>query len=279
MAIFLNEILGLSDEQIKNAKVRFVMRSSSYKTFSPIDSYVSNQEEAIKDALWQKKYKRFRPGQIAICFVPFERYKDKYLLTFVLNIGKETGINRPAYEYTFFSKLEKFFGRIVVSYHNEVQQNTKKASNVLDQITVSEILQEKYSGDDFPGISKIRCTFAQLKNNIDRHGWKEVLDSLKAVYLITDKGTGKLYVGSAYADGEKLYHRWSNYLSNGTGGNKSFEKLKAEMGKDAYMAYISDNFQFSVLQIFDEYTSDDVIINREHEWMDILDSIKHGYNN
>lgn len=37
--------------------------------------------------------------------------------------------------------------------------------------------------------------------------------------MITDKATGKLYVGSATANDGMLLSRWSSYVQNGHGGN------------------------------------------------------------
>jgi hypothetical protein len=57
-------------------------------------------------------------------------------------------------------------------------------------------------------------------------GWLAALENQKPVYLITDKKTGKLYVGSATAQYGMLLQRWSSYVENGHGGNVELKQLK-----------------------------------------------------
>ena len=69
--------------------------------------------------------------------------------------------------------------------------------------------------------------------------WKAALENQKAVYLLTDTKTGKLYVGSATSENGMLLQRWKNYVANGHGGNKELRELVDEKGFD----YIKDNFR------------------------------------
>ena len=111
---------------------------------------------------------------------------------------------------------------------------------------------------------------------LDSPEWKTALSNIKGVYCITDKATGKLYIGSASADNEGLWQRWSQYadVDNLTGGNKTFEDLK-NSGAD----YIIDNFTYSILEIFDMRTKRSDIIHREEYWKRVFQSVKHGMNN
>jgi len=75
---------------------------------------------------------------------------------------------------------------------------------------VVQILPSLFDGDDFSGYDKVRQTFQQLETIIKRHkkDWVAALENQKAVYLITDTNTGKLYVGSAYGENGMLLQRW-----------------------------------------------------------------------
>ena len=42
--------------------------------------------------------------------------------------------------------------------------------------------------------------------------------------------------------------------------------------------YIKDNFYFSILETFNQNTNDDIIINRETYWKDVLRTREFGYN-
>jgi len=54
--------------------------------------------------------------------------------------------------------------------------------------------------------------------------WHTALSSVYAIYLITDKVSGKQYVGSAYGTGG-LLGRWKNYVETHHGGNKRIVEL------------------------------------------------------
>jgi len=56
----------------------------------------------------------------------------------------------------------------------------------------------------------VYLTFTQLKNIIETYktDWINALSNQKAVYLLTDNETGKLYVGSATSKTELLLSQW-----------------------------------------------------------------------
>jgi len=81
---------------------------------------------------------------------------------------------------------------------------------------VVEIKGKKSIGD-FQSFSEVDLAFQDLKmlmrspeTNVT---WVKALSSVNGVYLIQDKLSGKLYVGSAYGD-EGIYGRWSTYAKN-----------------------------------------------------------------
>jgi len=59
-----------------------------------------------------------------------------------------------------------------------------------------------------------------------------------------------------------------------TGGNIKLEALLAERGPE----HIVNNFQYSILEIFDRKTRDDTILQREAFWKRALDSRANGLN-
>ena len=100
------------------------------------------------------------------------------------------------------------------------------------------------------------------------------LENQKAVYLITDKKSGKLYVGSATSEKGMLLSRWSNYIQDGHGGNVKLKKVVLERGFD----YVKKNFQYSILENYNSRVDDNVILERESWWKETLQSRKFGYN-
>ncbi len=133
-----------------------------------------------------------------------------------------------------------------------------------------------YDGDEFPGYDNVRLSYNQLKTIITNHkrGWINALKNQKAVYLITDKKTGKLYVGSATEKSGMLLSRWTTYIQNGHGKNELLKQILNEKGFD----YIKENFQYSILENYNARINDDIILAREKWWKLTLNSRMHGLN-
>ena len=130
----------------------------------------------------------------------------------------------------------------------------------------------------FSGYQNVRLTHRELQRIIanDEPNWKDALSSVKGVYVISDLSDGRLYVGSASSEANGLWQRWASYahLQDLTGHNKELERLKEDLGD----AHIIDNFQYSILEIFDPKTRDATILQRESFWKKALDTRLHGMN-
>jgi len=133
---------------------------------------------------------------------------------------------------------------------------------------VVEIKGKKSIGD-FQSFGQIDLDFNDLKmmtqfpdTNLT---WVKALSSVNGVYLIKDKVSGKLYVGSAYGV-QGIYGRWSAYAKNGHGGNlelRDFDPI---------------NFQFSILEIVPTTTTAEGVIDCENRWKEKLGTRKFGLN-
>ena len=98
------------------------------------------------------------------------------------------------YDAVEVKEYEQYFGRLVVEYHNPCRTMGRKYENVMDELEVVQILNEQYTGNEFPGYENVRLSYPLLKNIVDRQlpGWVDALRNQKAVYLITDTKTGEL---------------------------------------------------------------------------------------
>ena len=116
------------------------------------------------------------------------------------------------------------------------------------------------SSPQFPGYEKIILSFGRLSEIVNApnrfSSYHEALKNVKAVYLITDTSTGKLYVGSATGK-DGLFGRWSDYVKTKHGGNEGL-KVHIENNDKIY-----ENFQYSILQIFSMHTPKEVVIDAE----------------
>lgn len=224
---------------------------------------------------WRRKRRYFYVGQIAICLLKLSN--ETWLLTTIKRVTKELdvfdGINYEGEELPEFAPL---YGRVILRFHKTFIPQGRYYGEMCDQLIVQQILPTTFDGDDFPGYDRVRMTYGQLATILNRgkRDWIAALENQKAVYLITDLNTGRLYVGSATSESGMLLSRWRSYVANGHGGNKELVALINEKGFD----YVKKNFQYSILENYNAKVDDHVILERESWWKDTLQSRKFGYN-
>lgn len=271
--IKLNDLLHLTDEQASKAKVKF-NRDNGYD--NPIDIYESNPDLINKQWLyWRNKNRYFDVGQIAICLVKIR--SEYWLLTTIDTVVEELNVlNGINYKGTPLSEYQKYFGRTIIKFHKSFQTQGVNYSTIADELEVCQILPDTFDDDDFPGYDKVNLSYNQLKSILDRgkKDWIAALKSQKAVYLITDTNNGKLYVGSATSSYGMLLQRWSNYVSNGHGGNKELKRIVDSEG----IEYVQSYFRYTILENYNSKVDDAVVLERESWWKNILLTRTFGYN-
>ena len=268
----LNDLLRLTPEQLAKTKVRLNKYNGEK---NPIDDFKKDPNSLLH---WNyHNNKPYKEGQYSIGLVHMNG--DRYLLFTagkilkVLDIPKNNGVGVK------FETLEEYkdlYGRVVVSYHNTSQNLFRNADSIMDDLIVTEIIPSIYTGFDFPGYQNVSLTFEQLKTIVEGNfdSYRNALERQKAVYVQTDRATGKLYVGSATSEYGMLLARWKNYVSNGHGGNVDLKALVKEKGFD----YIKKNFTYTIIENFNEGTEDRYVLERESYWKRVLDTRVHGYN-
>ena len=102
--------------------------------------------------------------------------------------------------------------------------------------------------------------------------WKNRLSAVAGVYLITDKKTGKLYVGSASGEQGGIWGRWSQYAHTKHGGNKRIVEL-IEADPDYCL-----NFQYSILEVYPIKKDRQEVLACERLYKNKLLSIEYGLN-
>lgn len=271
--ILLNDLLGINPEMMDRVKIKFNQNNGFD---DPMDLYLREPEIINTQWLfWRAERRYFSEGQIAVCFLKLSW--DTWLLTTIKLVTKELNVNNGInYEGVELEDYRQYFGRVIVKYHKTVQTQGMYYKTVCDQLEVLQLLPSQFDGEEFPGYDNVRLSFLQLEAILERRkqSWIGALENQKAVYLITDKSNGKLYVGSAASDNGMLLQRWSNYAENGHGGNKELLELVKEKGFD----YVKQNFQYSILENFNAKVDDHVVLRRESWWKETLQSRKFGYN-
>ena len=271
--IMLNDLLHFDDAEVPNVRVKFNI-SNGYD--DPLDLYKTNPDEVnVTWFLWHDDRRYFNVGQTAICLLKLRG--DQWLLTTIKKITRLLDVtDGVGYDADEVKEYEQYFGRLVVEYHNPCRTMGRKYENVMDELEVVQILNEQYTGNEFPGYENVRLSYPLLKNIVDRQlpGWVDALRNQKAVYLITDTKTGKLYVGSATSQTGMLLQRWSSYAADGHGGNVELRELVKQQGLD----YVKENFQYSILENYNARMDDGYILKRESWWKETLCTRTHGYN-
>lgn len=271
--IMLNDLLRFDAAEVPNVRVKF----NIYNGYDdPLDLYKTNPDEVnVTWFLWHDDRRYFNVGQTAICLLKLRG--DQWLLTTIKKITRLLDVtDGVGYDADEVKEYEQYFGRLVVEYHNPCRTMGRKYENVMDELEVVQILNEQYTGNEFPGYENVRLSYPLLKNIVDRQlpGWVDALRNQKAVYLITDTKTGKMYVGSATSQTGMLLQRWSSYAADGHGGNVELRELVKQQGLD----YVKENFQYSILENYNARMDDEYILKRESWWKETLCTRTHGYN-
>ena len=132
--------------------------------------------------------------------------------------------------------------------------------------------------ESFPGYCNILINHRTLQRIIrnDDPEWKNPLSNIKGVFCITDLALGTHFIGSASGKSESIWRIWKRYayVNDLTRGNEIFKELKNK-GAD----HIVDNFQYSVIEVFNMNIDRKTILHREEYWKDVFQSVKYGMNN
>lgn len=193
-------------------------------------------------------------------------------------LGYEQGIveGRQRYLYRLQRREapDELDGRLVVTFKRPGRQSYLLCERWSEALMIAEIRPEKLRVAEFRGYSWAMLTKQHLDIVVRQQAdsWRSALAAVAGVYVIADRQTGKLYVGSATA-GEGIWNRWCAYSATGHGGNRELRDLLRREG-DSY----AENFQFGVLEIADSHASAQDVLTRESYWKTLLLSRAHGYN-
>lgn len=176
---------------------------------------------------------------------------------------------RNIYQYDLEANdfLSDYKGRLVIDWGNATVAWHQKGTNDKKIIAVNS--------QDFVGYDDLILSFGQLKDIVRQPSvydkYISALSAVKAVYLITDRATGKQYIGSATGS-DGLFGRWKEYVKTFHGGNSGIRDYLA-ISSDSYK-----DFQFSIIQTFSMNESKEKILNCEALWKNKLLTRDFGLN-
>jgi hypothetical protein len=123
---YLNDLLNLSDDVLKNTKIRFIQSSGD---IDMVSEYLSDHNKINEQALfWRTEREFFKVEEIAICLLKLKN--DYWLLTTIKEVKeileKTNGINYKGKE---VEQFRKYFGRVIIKYHKKHQTQLVRADN------------------------------------------------------------------------------------------------------------------------------------------------------
>ncbi|WP_027334808.1 GIY-YIG nuclease family protein [Mycoplasmopsis felifaucium] len=244
-----------------------------------------NDPDWIEMNSWKKKQanNNLNKAKYLLAFAQYYPYgPDFYIFGGMYKVEKiePEVFNKVGYKLELMPDFEDYRKRLIIKLERPIGRDiyNKPFENVQRDFNpeVYELAPSTKLGS-FPGYNNVLLSHKDLQSivKMDAPEWKNALSNVKGVYCITDKSTGKLYVGSASGT-EGIWQRWRSYanVDNLTGGNKSFEEIKS-----SDEGYIVDNFSYSILEIFDVKTTSEEIIHREEFWKKVFQTVKYGMNN
>lgn len=242
----------------------------------PLDVFVRSKEEWEGWNTWRSQRDDFNRDYI-FSLIDFYPEPETWLFGGIYKVLSR-GTKNYSHSYTVELDItaQQFIGRLKVRFKRPARAKSVCMESYYDQITVSEILKDCYTGEEFCGYENINHDFHLLESiyKTNKPDWKAALINVKGVYLITDKSNGKRYVGSAYGD-SGVWSRWACYIGTGHGWTDELTRLIKKEG----IRYARENFSFALLEYRSMKTDDKTIRERESYWKEVLQTRgSYGYN-
>ena len=264
----LNDLFHFTDDEMRKYKIHL----AAYNGYEqPLDVFARDREEWKGWNEWRGGKDDFNREYI-IGLIPDYHKNDKYVFGGIFKVIKryddwqETEVG---YKVELTNQFESLIGRLVVGFsrYQGLRGRAFLLENFMDSMSIAEILENPYEGEEFPGYDNVRIDFSSLELLVQNQktDWRVALENVKGIYLIVDKFNGKKYVGSAYGD-SGIWSRWCTYINTGHGYNDELVMLIEKKGID----YARKYFQFAILELRSMKTDDDTIINRESFWKEVL---------
>ena len=245
-------------------------------TDQPLDVFVRDRQEWKQWNSWRSARNDFNRDYI-FALMDFYHQPNIWLFGGIYKMLSRSDEQRThSYQVELTDELEAMVGRLKIYFERPSRAKAIKLEKYIGQFRVAEILKDVYTGEAFCGYENINHEFRQLENIFlqSKRDWKAALENIKGVYVIMDVSNGRKYVGAAYGD-SGIWSRWLGYISSGHGWTDELTELIDQNG----IEYARKNFVFSLLEYRSMRTDDQVIIDREKYWKNVLLSRgRYGYN-
>jgi hypothetical protein len=254
----LIEILSISGISLHNYKIHFATGSNP----SPMEAYF---KDSFKE--WQEEQTK-RNFQCDMILSLIQLHDDQWLFAGVYKI---LGVNKQTekhfiYQTELIPQQDELIGRIVIKYKKPFRASYLIGEKFGHHLELVEIKPQRISIEPFPGYNRVIISHDHLCTIFKQQdiSWKTALSNVKGIYLILDRNTLQMYVGSATGI-FGIWQRWDEYSKTKDGGDVELKKIIEEKGRE-----YASNFQYSILEIADFHSTDLDILKREQHWKNVL---------
>ena len=287
MTLFkLSEVLEKVMKGITSKNVKLVKHASDSveinglkkEGYTPYSLYISNPDSFLLYQSEQTK-DRFKNVDYIVSFIGEEGTTARMIGVFKVD-GYDEERRKKNDPKRFYYKLcevvafkETLSECVIINWGSSRQfcQYLKSGTKDKDVIAI-----ERQGLDwKFQSYEQVLLEFNVLKRIIDTNSsiWKAKLTAVKGIYVISDKATGKLYVGKAdNVDG--IWGRWKEYVN--TGGHGGNVKLKKLLEKKPN--YAIDNLRWGILQTCSLRIATKELDQLESQWKEKLSRKACAYN-
>jgi len=159
----MNDLLKFDNTD--NVKIRFNMSNGG--SFDPIKLFKEDKQSLLNGHFHNYSKKSYKEGNIAIGLARIEN--DKWLLFDISIITKDLNkFNEVGYEYQTMVEYEKYFGRVIINYHNTATNLIRNAESVIKDCEVVQILEDTFDNVLFTGYENVHISWIELNRVIKK---------------------------------------------------------------------------------------------------------------
>ncbi len=266
------DLIRLMNDLNDDTKYRFHLAKPEPNGSRPLDALAKSENDWLNWQVYRGTEKKERFVKDFV--VSFAQMKgNKFLFGGIFRIISRTG---DVYDVEYTEEYRDMIGRLIIEYHGDNNRTTVfTPSYIYSNSRISGIYEYRFKGEPFRSYDEINHDFSAMeiivKNGLS--DWKVALSSVSGIYLISDKATGKHYVGSAHGE-DGIWGRWNSYIYGFHGNNVDLVKLFEEETEE----YFRENFKFAILEVIPSARTQDEVNDKESLWKRKLFSREFGYN-
>ena len=241
--------LGVLIQELNDdSKYRFHLAKTEPGGTRPLHALARSEQEWLNWQIYKGNARERFPKDSIVSFAQMNG--NKFLFGGVFRIISRTG---DTYEVESCEIYKDLIDRLIVEYQGKNSQGTVfNPSYIYENSKVAGIYEHKFKGEPFKSFDEINHSLSEIELIVknDLRDWRVALSNVYGIYLISDKATGKHYVGSAYGV-NGIWGRWTQYIHNFHGNNVDLVVLFEEKTE----AYFKENFKFAILEVLSSVTT------------------------